>query len=133
MYYHLKDPLRALDSIWDVLNTDGKALVAGEVLLSYAESLNGEVMDQSLIKKMAESNVPITVCYPGHNSKLGSTCWFVPNVACLKSWFTATGFELEYHHIHDNPKAKPRSEQRFVGMIRKINNKIIEHPIRKKV
>jgi len=129
VYYHLQEPLRAFNAIYDVLKDEGHALVAGEMLISYAEDLDGNKIDTSNI---AESNVPLAVCYPGKlPSDQNTTLWHVPNLACIKSWFLGSGFELIDYKIHHDDATKPRPMQRFVGLVRKSKEPVIEHPIMK--
>jgi len=131
VYYHLKDPIRAFQAISDVLKPDGIAIVAGECLISYAETLSGEIVDPDLVKGLGDSDIPLAVSYPGRRKDPGTTCWFVPNLACIKSWLTASGLELAYHRLHHDPDAKPKPQQRFAGVARKTGGVSEEHPVLK--
>jgi len=131
VWYHLQHPIKAFEAISDVLKPNGMAIIAGEVLISWAETLDGKTVDPAIIEQIAKLDVPLTLCYPGHTSKPGTTCWFVPNVACVKSWLYATGFDLEKFRIFHDAEAKEKALQRFAGIARKTNReKIIEHSIK---
>ena len=120
VYYHLKHPLMALDSIWEILKPDGILLIGGELLISYAETLDGNVMEPEKIKPIAGSEIPLTVCYTGNVNGSSLNTWFVPNLACIKSWLITSGFELMDYKILSNINAKPRPGQRFLGKAKKI-------------
>jgi len=132
VWYHLQHPLKAFEAISDVLKPDGTAIVAGEILMSWAETLDGQTADAKVIELIAKSEVPLTVCYPGRTSKKKTTTWFIPNFACIKSWLKATGFKLEKFQVSHVPDAKPKAQQRISCLVKKIKmGKIIEHPVRK--
>jgi hypothetical protein len=105
---------------------NGLMYFSGECFISYAETLTGEPM--SNIEKFANSEVPIALSYPGVYKKQGN--WFIPNIACIKSWMIATGFEFENYSILHDPKATPYPVQRVSCRAKKINDaSILEHPI----
>ena len=129
VYYHLKHPLRAIEAVRDVLKLNGMALIAGEILLSYAVDEDGKQVSQEIVTSWAESKVPLSVIYPGVTpGRSGTTTWFVPNLACLRSWFNATGLEIMDHHIFHNANSTP-PQQRFTGKLKRTGDSIIEHPI----
>jgi tRNA (mo5U34)-methyltransferase len=129
VYYHLKNPIGALESIAAVMGAGGRLIIAGECLISFAVALDGRTCDPDVIRRIAESDVPLTVSYPGAIPGHDSSTWFVPNIACIKSWLSATGWELERYVLHDAPDARPRPGQRFVGMARRVDAAVpVEHP-----
>lgn len=127
VYYHLKDPLRAFEAVSKVLKPQGFAIIAGELLVSHGEDLSGNLVD---VSEMAQSDVPITLCYPGHlPSDPRTTTWFVPNLACMKSWLKGTGLVLIDHSIIHDPNIVPRPIQRFVGLVHNSGQAVVEHPV----
>ena len=136
VYYHLKDPIGALEAIAHVLKPGGKLIISGECLLHQMYNLKGEERDGALVSKSNFSDVPLTVCYPGTIVGVPSSIWYVPNVACLKSWLHGTGFVLDSYRTSDNPTAHlrvagaARKFQRFDGLaINDKNSSVIEHPV----
>jgi len=130
VYYHLKDPITAIEQVSDVTKINGKIIVAGEILLTYAESLDGKIIKEKDVKKIAESDIPLTVCYPGKLKQHQSSCWFVPNLACLKSWLIACGLELDYYKTFEGTNPLGWVTQRFNGIaIKKERTKNVEHPL----
>jgi tRNA (mo5U34)-methyltransferase len=129
VYYHLKNPIGALEAIASVTGAGGRLIITGECLISFAVDLDGRTYDPALIRRIAESDVPLTLSYAGAIPGHSSSTWFVPNVACIRSWLSATGWELERYVLHDAPDARPRPGQRFVGMARRVDTSLrLEHP-----
>ncbi len=126
VFYHLKHPLLGFENIASVLKMNGALYFSGECFISYAETLTGEAVSD--IEKIARSDIPIALSYPGLYKKEGN--WFIPNVACIKSWMIATGFELENHSILHDPAAVPHPTQRVSCRAKKIRNTSnLEHPL----
>ena len=123
VYYHLKHPLLALDEIWDILKPGGIMLIGGELLVSYAETFDGTVIDPETVKPIAESEIPLTVCYNGDVNGPSLNTWFVPNFACMRSWLETSSFELIDYKILSDLKAKPRPGQRFLGKAKKVDRR----------
>jgi len=133
VWYHLQHPIMAFEAISDVLKPNGMAIIAGEIIISWAETLEGKTVDPNIIEQIAKLDVPLTLCYPGHISMPGTTCWFIPNLACVKSWLYATGFDLEKFRTFHDTNGRAKALQRFVGIARKTNRKkITEHSVKGK-
>jgi len=130
VYYHLRNPVGALEALAAVTAPAGRLIIAGECLISFAVDLQGKTWDPDLVRRLAESDLPVSVCYPGSIVGHPSSTWFVPNVACLKGWLQATGWELERYTLHEVPNAQPRPGQRFIGIARRAGPPApVEHPI----
>jgi len=94
VFYHLKHPLAAFEQIHAVLRDEGRVVFEGECFSHYCETVENRSPWSALVMTLAaHSNVPLTLCYPGRYKN--SSNWFVPNIACLRSWLTASGFEVE--------------------------------------
>jgi tRNA (mo5U34)-methyltransferase len=89
VYYHLKNPLLALERIWDVLRADGTLYFEGAVL-DFAHNIDGYWRDKS--RALAEMAAhPVAYVTAGEfASDLGN--WFIPSRACLLEWLAGTGF-----------------------------------------
>ena len=136
VYYHLKDPIGALEAIAHVLKPNGKLIISGECLLHQMYNLKGEERDGALISKSEFNDVPLTVCYPGTIVGVPSSIWYVPNVACIMSWLDAVGLKIVSYQTSDNPNAHlkvagaARKFQRFDGLaVNNTNKSIQEHPV----
>ena len=126
VYYHLKHPLLGFENIALVLKMNGLMYFSGECFVSYAETLTGESMSD--IEKFASSEVPIALAYPCYYKKQGD--FFIPNIACIKSWMITTGFKLENYSILHDPLATPYPVQRVSCSAKKISeNPVLEHPL----
>lgn len=118
VFYHLKHPIYAFEQIASALARDGLVLFGGECLLQYAETLKGDPSPVD-IKKIAASDVPVALCYPGRYKNASN--WFVPNVACLRSWMQACGLEMiGYETTMPGPTTFP--VQRIHGAARKVSD-----------
>lgn len=119
VFYHLKYPLLAFEKISAAMKIGGIMYFEGEAFLHYAEGLNG--MQFNELHKIAALPIPICLSYPGRYK--GSENWFIPNVACLKSWLEIGGFEPINIEIYTDGGA-----QRVFGSAKKItDHKIQEH------
>lgn len=127
VYYHLKHPILAFERINKVLKPNGRLYFSGECLVSYAERLDGSREQMEWVHSAAKSEVPLCLSYPGIYK--GVSNWFVPNVSCIVSWLKATGFDLLWQDILDNPDATPYPHQRFAGAAVKVGDPVKEHPI----
>ena len=122
VYYHLKNPILALEKIADILKLKGKMLLSGELLISSVHDLSGNESHDKKFQEVFETNIPLSACYPGemiYNGRPGEI-YYVPNLACLKSWLKITGFNLETFDIHHNSKTKIGVNQRMTGVAQKI-------------
>lgn len=126
VYYHLKYPLLGFENIARVLKTNGQMYFSGECFVSYAETLKGEAFPGA--GAFAASDVPIALTYPGIYKKEGN--WVVPNVACIRSWMDAAGFQLDSCTLLHDPEVKPYPLQRVSCSARKIADVARkEHPL----
>ncbi len=117
VWYHLKNPIAAFDQIGGALRDSGLLLLEGECLINYAERPdNTELLDPQFIKALATSSLPISLFYSGVY-KVSKWNWYVPNLACVKEWLAASGFELVSHGFWD---AHPN--QRLYGTARKAKH-----------
>jgi 2-polyprenyl-3-methyl-5-hydroxy-6-metoxy-1,4-benzoquinol methylase len=117
VWYHLKNPVAAFDQLSGIVKDTGMLLLEGECFVNYAELPDGRASsDYKLIKSMANSNLPISLFYSGTYKK-DKWSWYIPNLACIKEWLTASGFELINHgFINKYP------HQRLYGTARKAKN-----------
>lgn len=155
VYYHLKCPIFAFEQIQSVLKDDGILLIEGECLRNYAEELSGKIycykksVFENFIKKikrrtpklaeiiqklffrkphniiatMADSNIPITLCYPGNFKDAHN--WFIPNLACIRSWIMAAGLEIKWYHFSYD--TYPKQRIRVIATKAKDSEVVIEH------
>lgn len=131
VYYHLKHPLLAFERIREVMTTSGLLLLEGACLLNYAETLDGSPAPESAlaaIRTLAQSDIPFALCYAGRFVQASN--WFIPNVACIRAWLQAAGFELEKQYLTNEPDAKPIPLQRFSGTAKLASVEVVEeHPL----
>jgi tRNA (mo5U34)-methyltransferase len=94
VFYHLKYPLLAFEQIYKLLKPSGLLLFEGECFSHYAETLgNKRIWNRLRLALIAHSEIPLALSYPGKYK--GSSNWFIPNVACLRSWLQSAGFEIQ--------------------------------------
>lgn len=117
----------AFERINLALREGGRLYFAGEAFLSYPETLEGGAVATDAIRELAMSDIRVSLIYPGRYK--GASNWHVPNVACLKGWLKASGFELERYWLADG-YAEGRPElQSFLGVARKVGPIEDEHPL----
>jgi tRNA (mo5U34)-methyltransferase len=131
VYYHLKNPIGAFEALSRSLADGGTLCFEGEVLAHYSETLAGTPsnLDNRLL---ANSDVPLALCYPGLYK--GASNWLVPNLACLRGWLLAAGFDLTYYSLNLIESARPHPSQRILAAAKKASDLpvIEETPIFKK-
>jgi tRNA (mo5U34)-methyltransferase len=122
VFYHLKNPIGAFEAISQAMNPNAHLYLEGEILYNYSETLTGatSTLDN---KALGESDVPITMCYPGRYK--GVSNWFVPNLACLRGWMAAAGLDLVDHHYHVIDDMNPPHQRVIGGAIRASDLAII--------
>lgn len=118
VFYHLKDPVTAFEQICAVLKPDGQVLFEGECLRTYAENLNGEPVRGEFVTDVADSSLPLALCAPGQFKERPN--WFIPNLACLRSWAAAGGLEIVRHVLIETPQSRPFPTQRVWGVAVKL-------------
>jgi tRNA (mo5U34)-methyltransferase len=90
--YHLRDPMLALDSVWNVAR--GRLIVETQVIDDALLTAPGEF--KRLVDLDPElSRLPLMQFYPGDALNGDATCVWAPNEACLKAMLEETGFEVE--------------------------------------
>lgn len=136
VYYHLKCPILAFEQIQLVLKDDGTVLIEGECLRNYAEDISGKARSYkkcfflspirrfyNIIAAVADSNIPLTLCYPGKFKEAHN--WFIPNLACIRSWLVAGGLELKWHRFSYD--AYPKQRIRAIAKKAENGDVIAEH------
>jgi tRNA (mo5U34)-methyltransferase len=98
VWYHLKNPVKAMEEVAAILKPSGFLCAEGAVLKQYVE-LDGKKVSEDeieLIKKMADSSLGISIYHSGViNGDLWN--WYVPNKACVNEWLKTAGLSLERH------------------------------------
>lgn len=82
VYYHLKDPLLAFTRLRQVLKTGGLLLVEGEVINDQRDCY-------------------ARFHYRQHHRQDPSN-WWVPTIACLRSWIECSFFEIEWQQVRSD-------------------------------
>jgi SAM-dependent methyltransferase len=123
VYYHLKDPIGAFESLSRALAVGGHLYLEGEILYNYSETINGQP-SQLDNQALGNADVPLALCYTGEYKNASN--WFVPNLACLRGWLEAAGLDLVHYGLHVFHDA-PYPNQRIVGCaVRAADLAIIE-------
>jgi SAM-dependent methyltransferase len=102
VWYHLKNPVRAFNEVAGMLTSAGTLYAEGEALKEYVEvgEKPGSEKLRRLAKEMGESELPISIFYPGR-SKGDLWSWYVPNRACVEAWLSASGMKSLSHFWWD--------------------------------
>jgi hypothetical protein len=99
VWYHLKNPVLAIEQVGAVLKDGGLFLGEGEALLEYTE-LDGKSLNtpeqRQFAASMAKSELPISIYYPA-SMKGDEWNWYVPNLACVKAWMETASIEYTSH------------------------------------
>jgi tRNA (mo5U34)-methyltransferase len=90
--YHLRDPMLALDRIWDVAR--GRVIVETQTI---DEAL---LMESGEFKRMVDispelADIPLMQFYPGDVLNSDPTNVWAPNEACLKAMLSEAGFDVD--------------------------------------
>lgn len=121
----IKNPIEAFEGVASVMHEDSVLYFEGESLHCYAETLDGKAVRDPRLDALAASEVPFALCYPRHYKNAHN--WWIPNVACLKSWLAAAGLEAFALHPIVNTAIDPPN-QRTLGFARKVKQqKLDEH------
>lgn len=138
IYYHLKNPIGAFEAIQSIMSDNGLAFIEGECLLYYAETTDDKPVFDGIIKQIASSNIPVTLCYPGTYKK--GENWFVPNLACFEGWLAASGLTLLRHRFWEDRSTPSSSGQRIiavaernVGSAPKTEHSVLGHHWRRRI
>ena len=90
--YHLRDPMLALDRIWDVCR--GRLIVETQVIDEALLMPSGEFRRLAEIDPALEGT-PLMQFYPGDSLNDDPTCVWAPNEACLRSMLEEVGFAVD--------------------------------------
>jgi tRNA (mo5U34)-methyltransferase len=82
VYYHLRDPLRALGILRSMLNDGGVIVIEGAVLYNWRKSF-------------------ATFLY-SETSKHDPSNWWVPSIKCLEEWIESSFFRKKSTYLHTN-------------------------------
>jgi tRNA (mo5U34)-methyltransferase len=90
--YHLRDPMLALDRIWDVAR--------GRVIVETQMIDDALLMESGEFKRMEDISpellgIPLMQFYPDAALNNDPTCVWAPNEACLGAMLTEAGFEVD--------------------------------------
>jgi tRNA (mo5U34)-methyltransferase len=91
--YHLRDPLLALDGIWDVCR--GRLIVETQLLDNAFQDSSGEFRTLASVAPELERTA-VMQFYPGGSLNEDPTCVWAPNSACLRAMLESSGFEVDY-------------------------------------
>ena len=127
VFYHLKHPILAFEEISKLLKDDGLLIFEGECLRFYSENEAGVRMDDECIRRLASSNIPLTLFY-ANAFKGDDSNWFIPNYACLKGWMEAAGLEIIRHAFLEVPEGD-LPLQRVGGVARRVSGLKVEHRV----
>lgn len=126
VFYHLKNPVAVFEEINQVIKADGRLHFEGEVIHNYLPNPDGTTNTDIDVKAIANSSMPLSVFYSGLY-KGDFSCWYVPNVPCLRGWLESAGFEMLEHEIFAQDEAQPYPAQRVHGVARKTSDVLLEH------
>jgi tRNA (mo5U34)-methyltransferase len=129
VWYHLYNPIGALKEVAGILAEDGRLFAEGECLLNYIENERGEASGLDA-RQLADADVPLTLCYPGLYKKASN--WFVPNLACLRSWFHVADLEIMSCQTHGDQPPMQRATlvaRRRPPDVEKVAGAHVEHPV----
>jgi tRNA (mo5U34)-methyltransferase len=98
VWYHLKNPVRAMEEVAAVLKSGGTLCGEGAVLKEYVE-LDGRAPteeEKALVRAISDSNLGLSLYYSGvMNGDLWN--WYVPNRACVLEWLKTAGLSSTSH------------------------------------
>lgn len=102
--YHLRDPLLALDRIWDVCRD--RLVVETQTLdEAFVDPVGGTRRLVEVAPGLSEA--AIAQFYP-HELDGDETSWWSPNATCLRALLTAAGFEVD-HQVTLGPRGIARA------------------------
>ncbi len=90
--YHLRDPMLALDRIWDVCR--GRLIVETQVIDEALLTAAGDFKHLAEIDPELEA-MPLMQFYPGDSLNGDPTCVWAPNEACLRAMLEEVGFAVD--------------------------------------
>lgn len=90
--YHLRDPMLALDRLWEVAKPGATIWVESHTIDRGLVNLETGVFDA--LSSVALANVPIVQCYPRRTLGSNVINWWGPNLAGLEAMVEASGFKV---------------------------------------
>ncbi len=98
VYYHLKNPLLALQNIWKIMAPGGMIFFEGAVL-DHAEKVDSSWQKHIDVLKNIS---PLPLClFAREEYCKDRSNWSIPTQACLHEWLKATGFEIVKSGINE--------------------------------
>ncbi|EFL52063.1 Methyltransferase type 11 [Solidesulfovibrio fructosivorans JJ]] len=99
VYYHLRSPLLAIANINAVLEDGGLVFVEGAVLegAGHVDAYCADNADSIANVAAMPMAYYVKDIFQDHWSN-----WWVPNMACLRHWFTSSGFTVEHEALFEN-------------------------------
>jgi tRNA (mo5U34)-methyltransferase len=88
VFYHLKDPLRGIANLRNLLRPGGRLLIEGEAFLD---------------RKNATATFYYRDSLAGDHSN-----WWVPTLRCLREWVECSFFEIQTEHFGGASMGPPR-------------------------
>jgi tRNA (mo5U34)-methyltransferase len=92
LLYHLRDPMLALDKLWDV--SRGQLILETQLLDDALLTEHGQFRSLRDLSPALESAC-LMQFYPGASLNDDPTCVWAPNEACLRAMLEETGFKVE--------------------------------------
>lgn len=97
IYYHLKNPILAFESVAKMAKMGGDVCFSGAQIGGYFENAGGEPvadMDkhEAALRAADEAGIPLTLTYPGNF--MDGHNWFIPNGSAIRSWAENAGLTL---------------------------------------
>lgn len=90
--YHLRDPMLALDRIWDVCR--GRLIVETQIIDEGLLTPEGDFVRLADLDPRL-SNIPLMQFYPGDSLNADPTCVWAPNEAGLRAMLEEVGFAVD--------------------------------------
>lgn len=97
--YHLRDPLLALDRIWDVSADGAQLFVESQVIdNAFLDRKGKSVPLSSLHPELVQT--PIMQFYPRDSLNRDFTNWWAPNMACLEALLESANFRVQHRRLN---------------------------------
>jgi len=98
VFYHLKYPNLAFESIAKVLKLGGTLFTEGRGLGPYLEDVDGVSIAPpegtwEMLETLDAMGVPLSLAYPG--TFIGGCNWYLANKSALRGWMVAAGFDVD--------------------------------------
>lgn len=99
LLYHLRDPLLALDRIWDVAAAKAELYVESQVIDNAFLDKGGKFVPLSSLSPELPG-YPIMQFYPKDTLSGDHSNWWAPNMSCLKHMLESSNFAVEYERLN---------------------------------